>query len=220
MDTLPIDVNACASSATPLLICEHCDTVYRRSPLKRGEITRCMRCGAVLERHQYFSIGTWLALTITAIILFMEVNLWPIVAFDFGGQEVQATLWGMMMQMWCQDAAIVAILIAMTLFFLPLWHLLGLSWLLFFAQRGRRAPWFQVLMVCLHHIRRWMMIEVFMLGVLVSIVKAYVYFDIRLDPGFFAYAALVLLMTLLLSLDLRQLWESPPPSSCDVGADG
>jgi paraquat-inducible protein A len=61
------------SAATPaaLLICEQCDTVYRRRPLARGETARCARCHAVLERHQRMGTNTMLALILTAMLVFV-----------------------------------------------------------------------------------------------------------------------------------------------------
>jgi paraquat-inducible protein A len=54
------------------------------------------------------------------------------------------------------------------------------------------------------------MSEVFVLGVLVSIVKAHLYFDVMPNPGVFAYAALVVLITVFAGIDLRRLWDTVP----------
>jgi paraquat-inducible protein A len=85
-----------------------------------------------------------------------------------------------------------------------------LGWLLIFGRRGQRAPGFGPLMVVLHYIAPWTMSEVFVLGVLVSIVKAKMFFDVTPDAGVFAYAALALLITVFSGIDLRQLWEKIP----------
>jgi paraquat-inducible protein A len=66
------------------------------------------------------------------------------------------------------------------------------------------------LMVVLHYIAPWTMSEVFVLGVLVSIVKAHMYFDVTPNVGVFAYAALALLITVFAGIDLRQLWDRIP----------
>jgi len=61
-----------ARSSDALLICEHCDTVYRRRPLARGEVARCVRCGAELDRHRALSVNALLALILTAMIVFVQ----------------------------------------------------------------------------------------------------------------------------------------------------
>ena len=193
-----------------LLICEHCDTVYRRRPLARGEVARCARCMAELERHHGLSANALLALVLTAMIVFVQANMWPIVTLGLNGQFSGTTLWGMIIAMWQQQAQVVSVLAAFTLFFFPLVKMLTLGWLLWFARQGRRAPGFVPLMVTLHRVGPWTMSEVFVLGALVAIVKAHNYFDVVADPGIYAYAALTLLITIFAGVDLRQLWELTP----------
>jgi paraquat-inducible protein A len=204
-----------APDAAPgsLLVCEHCDTVYRRRPLARGETARCARCRAVLDRHRRLGAGAMLALALTALVVFVEANVWPIVTFGLNGEQISTTLWGIVTTMWREDAQVVSVLAAATLFFFPLAKILVLGWLLLFARVGRRAPGFRALMVALHHLHPWTMSEVFVLGVLVSIVKAHLYFDVMPNPGVFAYAALVVLITVFAGIDLRRLWDMLPEQS-------
>lgn len=194
-------------AADALLICEHCDTVYRRRALVRGDVARCTRCDAELERHQRLSVNAMLALVLTALIVFVQANMWPIVTLGLSGQYSATTLWGMIVTMWQQQAQIVSVLAALTLFFFPLAKMLVLGWLLWFARHGQRAPGFVRLMVALHYLGPWTMSEVFVLGALVAIVKAHNYFDVVADPGIYAYAALTLLITIFAGVDLRQLWQ-------------
>jgi paraquat-inducible protein A len=63
------------------------------------------------------------------------------------------------------------------------------------------------MMVTLHHLGPWTMSEVFVLGVLVAIVKARVYFDVGPEPGIYAYGVLTFLITVFASVDLRRLWD-------------
>ena len=201
MDTTPPEA---------LLICEHCDTVYRRRKLVRGDVARCARCHAVLERHHGLSVNVMLALVLTAMIVFVQANMWPIVTLGLNGQLSGATLWGTIIVMWQQQAQVVAVLAAGTLFFFPLLKMFLLGWLLWFGRLGRRAPGFVPMMVTLHYLQPWTMSEVFVLGALVAIVKAHLYFDVVADPGIYAYAALTLLITIFAGVDLRQLWELTP----------
>lgn len=200
------------TSSPALLICEHCDTVYRRRTLLRGDVARCARCDAELERHHALSVDAMLALVFTAMIAFVQANVWPIVTLGLNGQHSSTTLWGVIIAMWREQAQVVSVLVAFTLFFFPLAKMLSLGWLLWFARRGRRAPGFARLMVALHHFGPWTMSEVFVLGALVAIVKAHTYFDVAADPGIYGYAALTLLITVFAGVDLRQLWDAPQES--------
>jgi paraquat-inducible protein A len=199
-----------SASSSALLICEHCDTVYRRRPLACGEVARCARCRAVLERHQRIGPDAMLALVAAVMVVFVQANVWPIITLGFNGEQIHARLWGIISMMWHEHSQVVAVLAAGTLFFFPLLKMLTLGWLLAFARVGRRAPGFRQLMVFLHYIGPWTMSEVFVLGVLVSIVKAHLYFDVTPDAGVFAYAVLALFITVFAGIEVRQLWDLVP----------
>jgi len=189
------------------LICEQCDTVHRSRPLARGEEIRCVRCGAVLARYHALGVSGMLALVITALIVFLIANVWPVVTLGLGAQRSSATLWGTILMMWSQGAQVVSVVAAATLFFFPLNKMLMLGWVLWFARSGRRAPGFAFIMKTLYYLQPWTMSEVFVLGALVSIVKARAYFEVRPDPGIWAYAVLTLIITVFSGIDLRRLWD-------------
>ncbi len=205
MDAIP---EGCADiSPSTLLICEQCDTVHRRRSLARGEVAQCARCGAVLERHHGMRIDTLLALVLAALVVFVQATLWPIVTLGLNGQQVAATLWDVIRMMWLDHSQVVAVIAAGTLYVFPLAKILSLGWLLLYARSGRRAPGFRRLMVAMHHLGPWTMSEVFVLGALVSIVKAHLYFDVIPNPGIYFYAALMFLITLFAGVDLARLWD-------------
>lgn len=200
----------CASTG-PLLICEHCDTVHCGRALARNEEMRCVRCGAVLARGHALNASGMLALVLTALIVFLIANVWPVVTLGLGSQQSSATLWGMILMMWTQGAPVVSVVAAATLFFFPLNKMLTLGWVLLFASDGRRAPGFSYIMRTLYHLQPWTMTEVFVLGALVSIVKARAYFDVQPDPGIWAYGVLTLVITIFSGIDLRRLWDDTEP---------
>ncbi|WP_426663413.1 paraquat-inducible protein A [Rhodanobacter aciditrophus] len=207
MDASPPDIADHDTAPSALLICEHCDTVHRRRPLAKGEVAECASCGAVLERYHGLRADALLALILTGLVVFVQATLWPIVTLGLNGQYVAATLWDVIRMMWIDHSQLVAVLAAATLFVFPLCKILILGWLLLFARSGRRAPGFRRLMVTLHHVGPWTMSEVFVLGALVSIVKAHLYFDVTPDPGIYAYGALMLLITVFAGVDLTRLWD-------------
>ena len=168
---------------------------------------RCLRCDAILERHHSLSVNAMLALVVTAMIAFVQANIWPIVTLGLNGQLISTTLWGCIVMMWRDHAQVVAVLAALTLFFFPLIKMSLFAWVFWFARRGERGPGFRGAMIALHYLRPWTMSEVFVLGAMVAIVKARVYFQVVPDPGIFAYGALMLLITVFGTVDLRQLWD-------------
>ena len=136
----PSNEQAQKASTPALLICEYCDTVHRRRPLAYGEVARCMRCHAVLERHQRIGVNAMFALVVTVMVVFVQANVWPIITLGFNGEQIRTTLWGIIVMMWKEHSQVVAVLAAGTLFFFPLCKMLTLGWLLVYGRVGRRAP--------------------------------------------------------------------------------
>lgn len=196
--------------AASLVICEHCDAVYRKRPLARGEKARCTRCDAVLYRHQWLNVRRVLALSLAGLILWLMANIWPIFSVSAGGVHGSSTLWGAVMAAWNEQARMVAVLVAGTLFFAPLLQLLLLVWACGFAMARRRPPGLIQVVRMLAWLHPWSMIEVWMLGILVAVVKLHSVFDIQVEFGLWAFAALMLLTTVVASWDTRSLWERLP----------
>jgi paraquat-inducible protein A len=205
--TMPSQGIKPAIAPPTLWICEHCDTVYRRRKLARGEVARCLRCDAIIARHHSIGVRGMLALVITAMIAFVQANIWPIVTLGLNGQLISATLWGCIMMMWREHAQVVAVIAALTLFFFPIIKMGFLFWILAYARQRRRAPGFRWIMVMLYRLGPWTMSEVFVLGALVAIVKAHMYFEVQPNAGIFAYGVLMLIITAFSSIDVRRFWD-------------
>jgi len=198
------------TDAVPLVICEHCDAVYRRRPLARGEKARCVRCDAVLYHHQWMDAGSVLALSLAGLILWLMANCWPIFSIATGGLHDSSTLWGAVMAAWDGQARLVADLVAATLFFAPLLQLLLLAWACGFVVAGRHPPGMVPVVWILAWLHPWSMIEVWMLGILVAVVKLHSVFDIHVGIGLWSFAALMVLITAVASWDTRDLWDRLP----------
>jgi paraquat-inducible protein A len=190
-----------------LIVCEHCDSVYRRHDLDVNEIARCGRCCAVLYRASRLDIDHLLALTLAAAIVFVIANVSPVIRIAVSGMHNEANLLQAISALSQGSALLVGFIAGATLFGVPLLQIVLLGWVLLFARVGRRAPGFGVAMRVLHWIRPWSMTEVFLLGVLVAIVKLSGMLNVIAGPGTYATVVLTVLITVLAKRDVRTLWE-------------
>jgi len=189
-----------------LVVCEHCDTVHRRHALERGESARCVRCGAHLYKSPWLGVDSMFALSLAAVMTFFIANAWPIVTLELNGNRSSATLWQAIIAMCHDGAGLIAVLVALMLFFFPLLQVLLFGWVLGFVRACRQPPGFVAIMRLLTAIRPWSMVEVFMIGTLVAVVKVGSIFEVILQPGIWAFAALTALLALVASFDLRRIW--------------
>lgn len=189
-----------------LAVCAYCDSVYRRRALAPGEVARCGRCMAVLYRAGRANVDGWLALTLAAAMVFGMANLYPVIRINLQGRHNEATLWQSAAALAAGPVAPVAVPTAMAVMVVPLMQIALLTWVLAFARSGRRAPGFAHAIRWLAALRPWSMVEVGLLGILVTMVKLSGLMQVQAGPGMWAVAGLVPLLTLLASCDLHALW--------------
>ncbi len=191
----------------PLIACEHCASIYRRHDLDPGEVATCGRCGSVLWRYSGLTLGSWLALALTASIVFMIANAYPVAIMQVQGMEQRASLLDALTVTWEQDHWVVALMTGAAGFALPMVQLMLLMWVLYPLSRGRLPPAFRFCMRLLGMLRPWCMVPVFMLGVLVAVVKLSGMASVQPGFGLAGFALLTILLTMLGRLSPHALWR-------------
>ncbi|QNK72831.1 paraquat-inducible protein A [Variovorax sp. PAMC28562] len=188
-------------------VCDGCDAVYRHATLRPREVARCQRCGTELARNAGEQKRRILPLTVASLILFAIANLFPIVEIELQGRRSQTTLFGAVVALTGEGMSPVALLVLATTLLFPLMQLLILFYLLVPLTRGARPPGFALLVRVLQSLRPWGMIEVFLLGVLVAIVKLSGMATVVAGPALWAFVGLTVLLTSVVSFDPRAFWE-------------
>jgi len=189
-----------------LIACPDCDTVNARPRLVRGEQAACGACGAVLLRAGK-SVQELAALSITAAVLYLVANVTPMIGIDLSGRHCETTLWGSVLSFTNHVTAPMAVVVAMAIVVLPALQIGILCWLSLFALAGRRAPLFKDLLRAWESMRPWSMVEVAMLGILVSFVKLKGLFQVEVGIGIWAMAGLAIVLTVIFPRDVRSLWS-------------
>lgn len=200
-------IQAKALAYAELVGCEECDTVYRKVQLAPGERAYCICCGAELYQQSKSFTGL-LAVVLTALIVFIIANCFPIVKVELQGNSSQTTLLGAAWTMFQVDRAFVGVLILITTFIVPLLDLLLLIYILSFVGLFKTRPTFLVLALrILSLFRIWGMIEVFLIGVLVTLVKLVGMVTVIPGIALWAFAALSVLMVYIASVKLTSIWD-------------
>ncbi|MBS3804324.1 MAG: paraquat-inducible protein A [Oleiphilaceae bacterium] len=198
------------TDSSDLIICEYCDSVYQRPPLARNERAHCQRCNAVIERRPWLGLDQLLALNLTAGMLLAFVSFYPILSVQNQGRNNAASLADSVWALVDGPISAIAAVVGASLILVPALQVTLLTWLLSFAHFRQRAPGFRWSMRTLEVLRPWSMLEVFLLGALVSVVKLTGRVEAAPAAGLFALAALTLLMIGIAGRDLRLLWKQVP----------
>jgi paraquat-inducible protein A len=190
-----------------LIVCEHCDSVYRRHPLAQGEVARCDRCAAILYRACCLDVDHWLALTLAAAIVFVIANVCPVIHISLRGLHNETTLWESAIVLAQGPITLIAVPFALSIIVVPFVQISLLVWVLSHARTGRRAPGFAWTMRLLAALRPWSMVEVCLLGILVAVIKLSHFLQVTPGAGLWATAGLMALIPLIANQDIQRLWE-------------
>lgn len=126
---------------------------------------------------------------------------------DLNGTRVQTTLIGAIDALWRQDMAIVGVMVFCSTVLFPLVEMAALLYVLLPIRRGIVPPGLNLVLRTIQLVRPWGMIEVFMLGILVTIVKMVSLARVVPDAALFAFGALTLMTAVVLMFDPRTLWD-------------
>ena len=190
-----------------LIICEHCDGVYEKAMLTKHQTAICQRCGGVLQRYNGMTVQQRLALTLTAGVLWIFANFYPVMSISLKGLKNSATLWDSVVALSQGPILFIAMVAAISIIIAPAFQLLLLIWVLSFALASRRSPAFKLCMRWLETLRPWSMLEVCLLGAMVAVFKLAGLLDVIPGIGLFALAVLSLLLIRIAGRDVRELWD-------------
>lgn len=198
-------------ASRPLIACPHCDLLQREIPLPPKEAACCSRCGTVLYRNLPDSLNRSLALTVGAAVLFLVANSFPLLGIALQGDGNAINLLQAVRSLWGQGMQLISLVVFFTTFLVPALELTMLLYLLVPLRLGYAPAGSSLAMRLLQTIKPWSMQEVFMLGILVSLVKLVK--DFRIIPGvaLWSFGALTLVLAALASsFNPRDVWGRLP----------
>ncbi|MBW2246964.1 MAG: paraquat-inducible protein A [Deltaproteobacteria bacterium] len=174
---------------TILIVCHECDLIHRVDAVPEGSAARCSRCGGLLYQHKRDSLERTLALTVTGLILFVVANAFPFLGFKLQTQVHETILITGVQELYHQGMWILATVVLLTTIVMP-------------------AAQIKTVFRLIQHLQPWAMMEVFMLGILVSIVKLGKMATIVPGIAAFAFMALILILAASMAvLDPHAVWE-------------
>jgi paraquat-inducible protein A len=196
-----------ARNTDQLIVCHDCDLLQREIPLKPGCTASCSRCGAVLYRNATDSINRTLAYTVAGSVLFLIANVFPIFAIEVQGSHSEISLLGAVHSLWDQQMHYISLLVFLTTFLIPALELVTMIYLLLPLKFRRIPVGYIPFLRMMQIVEPWSMIEVFMLGVLVSLVKLTTSFKVIPGVALWSFGCLTLLLAATASsFSFRDVW--------------
>jgi paraquat-inducible protein A len=192
-----------------LLACPVCDALQYapRRGTARFEV-RCSHCGALLRYIAPSSLERTLAYAVTALVLFVISNFFPILGLSLGESRSEVLLLGAIQSLFNEGDRALAGLVAFTALLVPAIELIASIYLLLPLSLGRVPRYFAPVFRVVHAFQPWGMVEVLMLGVLVSLVKLGKVADVLPGVALWSYGALMVFMAAeAFTFNPAELWD-------------
>lgn len=198
-----------ATKTNNLVACPECDALQLAPELAPNHAADCVRCGAELFRNKPRSLETTLALMVAAAFAFAVANAFPLMELEAKGSiRSSSTLYGLVQALFASGWPSVALLVLVTVIVVPVAQLATALYILVTLKLGRLPRYLRSAVRTLDAIWRWGMVEVFMLGAIVSLVKLTKLASVDIGLALYAVGAYVLLIAAAVSsFDAHSLWH-------------
>jgi paraquat-inducible protein A len=160
-----------------------------------------------LYRSTSNSLDRSLAFSLAAVVLMVIANTLPIAGLDVSGQHTETTLWGAVHALYDQDRVAVSVLVFVTTLLAPTMELCTMLYMLLPLRLGYVPRHLSLAFRLAPLAHEWGLVDVFMLGVVVSLIKLGNLAIVVPGIALWSFGALILLLTAVgASFDAREFW--------------
>ena len=197
-----------SADSTRYVACHDCDALFTAIEVKEGERVLCPRCGANLFTRRANTIQRTAALVLAAAVLYVVANLFPFLTLSSDYRESDMVLLQSVTGLESAGYPPLASAVAIFIFVSPVVVIGGLLYLVLPLLAGRRLPGSVTLCRLVFEARQWNMVEVYLLGVLVSLLKLGSLAKLTLGTSFWAFVGFIVCLTgAVATIDYRELWD-------------
>ncbi len=191
-----------------IVACHECDELVKvTNPHREGRF-KCPECGSLLFRHKEGMVEKMFALSIAAAILFILTNYFPFLSFHVAGNTSHANFATSTIYLFQAHDWLLGLAVLMTTIVVPLMRIvlmLALFGPLYFGYLPRYTI---TALKLLSHSLPWAMLDVFLVGVFVSMVKLVKMGTIIPGTSLWAFMTMVFVMAAMqVTFNAHAVWD-------------
>ncbi len=192
-----------------LMACPSCDWLHLKEPLSPRDKAKCARCGEVMYTYRPHTVDKALAATIASVIFLLSSLFMPFLTLSRSGVNSSISLLDAAWSLVFSEIALLGVFVMFLIVLIPLLRLGLLAFVLMVLKTGGTASlavkrafrWATVL-------EPWAMADVFLIGVVVSLIKISELANLDIGPAFWSWIGLIV-ATIIIGITLSKdtLWQ-------------
>ena len=191
-----------------LIACLQCDALFEQPKLNQGQKAECSRCGATLFERKVNSIERTFALAIAGLLLLTPAIILPMIGVTLAGQFHHASLLDCITQLISKGFYMIALLVFMFAIAVPTVRLIGALYITYCFKFNKIKPFLLHFFRAYHQLDSWSMLNVFLLGIVVSMYKLLDDTELSIDYGLLSFVLLLICSTMVsVTLDQHYVWQ-------------
>ncbi|MEQ3440719.1 PqiA/YebS family transporter subunit [Pseudoalteromonas sp. BZP1] len=188
--------------------CPSCDLVIEIPHLSAKQVAICPHCNTKLSASQANQDSMVVALSLSAIVMLLSSMFYPFLSFTSSGITQTITLPDAARILFNYDNDFLGLFIDTSIIGLPLLLLVLIIPLHLGLLKALPYQWGKRLLKITFALEPWIMSEIFLIGVMVSMVKIMSMADIEFGVSFWAYSAFVICyVAATAKLNKHTLWQ-------------
>ena len=190
------------------MACHECDLLVDVPELEPNKRSYCPRCDYLLAANRPHAQAKMFAYATTALVFLILANAFPFLGLEARGQVQTVTLIQSIGVLFENDYAFLSAIVFAAIVGIPAILLLGVIYVSLAIRLAHPLPGVRRVLRWVLRIAPWSMAEIFLIGILVSLVKIVSLADVRLGASFWAYALFTVCSLLsLMYIDRRDIWR-------------
>ena len=188
--------------------CYECALAVKLPQLKESQKAQCPRCGYTFSTLHRNANERIIAFAITGLIFLLASLPFKFLSFSSNGLKNNFDAITSILSLINNNYLVLALIELLTIFVIPSVVLISVLYLLIPMNRGQYPKYGRAILNLVFKLLPWSMVEIFLIGALVSLIKIISMADIELGISFFAFILFALSMTLVvLHMDKRHLYQ-------------
>lgn len=195
-----------------ITLCPDCDLLIKGttvSNVAHKQVIYCPKCNRSLREYHPNGLLKTLSWVITGLLLFVPANVFPVLIMEILGQQEEGTIWGGVTGLYSEGLQGVAILIFLVVMLVPFVRLVVLLFVLMGTFRSRKNVLARYFFRWYVHLGEWGMVEIYLLGILISVIKLADMATVHAGVGLFCLMGLMMAeVGVSICMDEQTVWEA------------